>query len=100
MAAVTLIVLGGACSGDDDRESRPSSTLRIAVPFEPPSLDPGLLPDVISANFALNMMDPLVKLNDELEPEPALARSWEIATKERRSPSTCGKTAVGRTGIL
>ena len=78
MAAVTSIVLGGACSGEDDRESRPSSTLRIAVAFEPLSLDPGLLPDVISANFALNMMDPLVKLNDELEPEAALAQSWEI----------------------
>ncbi len=81
MAAVTWIVLGGACSGEDDRESRPGSILRVAVGAEPPSLDPGLLPDVISANFALNMMDPLVKLNDELEPEAALAQSWEISDK-------------------
>ena len=72
-------MLGAACSGEDDRESRPSSTLRIAVSLEPLSLDPGLLPDVISANFALNMMDPLVRLNDQLEAEAALAQSWEIS---------------------
>ena len=72
-------MLGAACSGEDDRESRPSSTLRIAVSLEPLSLDPGLVFDPISANFALNMMDPLVRLDDELEPEAALAESWEIS---------------------
>ena len=30
-------------------------------------------------NFVLNMMDPLVKLNDELEPEAALAQSWDLS---------------------
>ena len=78
-AAATLIVVAAGCSGEDDRESRPSSTLRIAVSAEPPSLDPGLVTDVISANFVLNMMDPLVKLNEELEPEAALAQSWDVS---------------------
>ena len=100
VAAVTSIVLAGSCSGESDRESRPSSTLRIAVGAEPPSLDPGLVPDVTSANFVLNMMDPLVKLNDELEPGRRWRRAGRSATKERRSPSICAGTAVGPTAIL
>ncbi|HWG56019.1 MAG TPA: hypothetical protein VNT58_05790, partial [Gaiellaceae bacterium] len=35
---------------------------------EPPSLDPGLASDTTSANILLNIMDPLVKLDDDLNP--------------------------------
>jgi len=46
---------------------------------EPPSLDPGLASDTTSANILLNIMDPLVKLDDDLNPVPSLAESWEIS---------------------
>ena len=46
---------------------------------EPPSLDPGLASDTTSANILLNIMDPLVKLGEDLEPVAAAAESWEVA---------------------
>ncbi len=46
---------------------------------EPPSLDPGLASDTTSANILLNIMDPLVRLDDNLEPVPSLAESWDVS---------------------
>ena len=46
---------------------------------EPPSLDPGLATDVTSANILLNIMDPLVKLDDDLNPVPAAAENFETS---------------------
>lgn len=46
---------------------------------EPPSLDPGLATDVGSSNILLNIMDPLVRLDDELKPVPSLAESWDVS---------------------
>ena len=46
---------------------------------EPPSLDPGLATDTTSADVLLNIMDPLVKLGDDLEPVPNLAKSWDVS---------------------
>ena len=44
---------------------------------EPPSLDPGLASDITSANILLNIMDPLVKLDEDLNPVPNAAESIE-----------------------
>ena len=46
---------------------------------EPPSLDPGLASDVTSANILLNIMDPLVELDEDLNPVPAAAESFETS---------------------
>ena len=46
---------------------------------EPPSLDPGLATDTTSANILLNIMDPLVKLDEDLNPVPAAAESFETS---------------------
>ena len=46
---------------------------------EPPSLDPGLATDVTSANILLNIMDPLVKLDEDLKPVPNAAESFETS---------------------
>lgn len=46
---------------------------------EPPSLDPGLATDTTSANILLNIMDPLVRLDDKLNPVPSLAESWVVS---------------------
>jgi oligopeptide transport system substrate-binding protein len=53
--------------------------MTIAWGAEPPSLDPGLATDVTSSNVLLNIMDPLVKLGDDLEPVPSLAESWDVS---------------------
>ena len=46
---------------------------------EPPSLDPGLATDTTSANILLNIMDPLVKLDDDLDPSRPAAESHEVS---------------------
>ena len=46
---------------------------------EPPSLDPGLASDTTSANILLNIMDPLVKLDEDLNPVPNAAESFETS---------------------
>lgn len=46
---------------------------------EPPSLDPGLATDTTSSNILLNIMDPLVKLADDLTPVASLAESWDVS---------------------
>jgi oligopeptide transport system substrate-binding protein len=45
---------------------------------EPPSLDPGLATDTTSSSILLNLMDPLVLLDENLEPQPSLAESWDV----------------------
>ena len=46
---------------------------------EPPSLDPGLATDTTSSNILLNIMDPLVKLDEDLNPVGAAAESFETS---------------------
>ncbi len=92
VAVLSLTAVG--CGGDDDDDAAADETgatdtgteppaaeqvLRIAWSTEPPSLDPGKATDTTSTNVINALMDPLVKLNpDTLEPEAALAESWEV----------------------
>jgi oligopeptide transport system substrate-binding protein len=85
--ALTLAIalVGAGCGGDDD-EAAPSGdgtttqqVITVNWGAEPPSLDPGLASDTTSANILLNIMDPLVKLGEDLEPVPAAAESWETS---------------------
>ncbi len=61
---------GGGSSGD--------RTITVNWGTEPPSLDPGLATDTTSANILENIMDPLVRLDDKLNPTPGLAESWNV----------------------
>jgi ABC-type oligopeptide transport system substrate-binding subunit len=75
--AATLAACGGSDNGA--KSTAPSQILRVNVGSEPPSLDPGLATDVTSANVLNALMDPLVKLGDDLQPVPSLAESWEVS---------------------
>lgn len=82
--ALSFLVAVAACGGDDDGgagDGTPAATQQITVNWgtEPPSLDPGLATDTTSANILHNVMDPLVKLGDDLEPTASLAESWEVS---------------------
>jgi len=71
----------GETGGGDTGEAAPPAAeqvITIGWGAEPPSLDPGLATDTTSSNVLLNIMDPLVRLGDDLEPEAALAESWDI----------------------
>jgi oligopeptide transport system substrate-binding protein len=75
---VTVAFVGG-CGGDAEDSSAKTEVLRVAIGSEPPTLDPGLITDVVSSNIALNIMDPLVRLNDDLDPEGMLAERWGVS---------------------
>ncbi len=42
-------------------------------------LDPNLLQDTTSNKIAFAIFDPLVKLDENLQPEPAVAESWDVS---------------------
>ena len=88
----SLALVAAGCGGDDDEAAGTGATTEegggaeaaeqvITVNWgtEPPSLDPGLASDVTSANILLNIMDPLVKLDDDLNPVANAAESFETS---------------------
>jgi len=89
LSSVALVAAG--CGGDDEEGTSGATTAEeggaeaaeqvITVNWgtEPPSLDPGLASDVTSANILLNIMDPLVKLDDDLNPVPNAAEKFETS---------------------
>jgi oligopeptide transport system substrate-binding protein len=88
-AAVVLAAafVAAGCGGSEEKgaggdgKPAPAQVLRMAWGAEPPSLDPGLATDTTSSNVLLNIMDPLVRLGDDLKPVPALAKSWDVDGK-------------------
>ena len=93
VASLALVAAG--CGGGDESSSggtqstettqagggnlAAEQTVTVNWGAEPPSLDPGLATDTTSSNVLLNIMDPLVKLGDDLKPVPNLAESWDIS---------------------
>ncbi|MCZ7588005.1 MAG: peptide ABC transporter substrate-binding protein [Gaiella sp.] len=82
VVAGSFAVLAAGCGGGGaggDEGGPIDQVITINWGTEPPSLDPGLATDTTSADVLLNIMDPLVKLGDDLEPVPNLAESWDIS---------------------
>ena len=91
MLVASLVLVAAGCGGDDDDGGDAAGTgtteggteaaeqvITVNWGAEPPSLDPGLATDTTSSNILLNIMDPLVKLDEEsLEPVPTAAESIE-----------------------
>jgi oligopeptide transport system substrate-binding protein len=86
----SFALVAGGCGGDDEGASGTDGTtaaggeaaeqvVTVNWGTEPPSLDPGLASDVTSANILLNIMDPLVKLDEDLNPVPNAAESIETS---------------------
>jgi ABC-type oligopeptide transport system substrate-binding subunit len=86
-AVVVAVALVAAGCGSGDKKGAAgdggakSQVLKMAWGAEPPSLDPGLATDTTSSNVLLNIMDPLVRLGDDLQPVAALAESWDVDGK-------------------
>ena len=93
MLVASLALIAAGCGGDDDGESAGTGTtteeegggeaadqtITVNWGTEPPSLDPGLASDTTSSNIVFNIMDPLIKLDEDLNPVPALAESFETS---------------------
>jgi oligopeptide transport system substrate-binding protein len=79
--ALGVALLAAACGGGTNGggSSAGDNTITVNWGTEPPSLDPGLATDTTSGNILLNVMDPLVKLDESLKPVPNLAQSWKIS---------------------
>ena len=89
LAGLALVAAG--CGGDEEGSGDGATTeaeggaeaaeqvITVNWGTEPPSLDPGLASDVTSANILLNIMDPLVKLDEDLKPVPNAAESFETS---------------------
>jgi oligopeptide transport system substrate-binding protein len=87
---VALALAAAGCGGDDDEGSAGTGTgeegaaaaeqvITVNWGTEPPSLDPGLATDTTSANILLNIMDPLITLDEELNPVDFAAESHEVS---------------------
>jgi oligopeptide transport system substrate-binding protein len=85
LALVTALLVVG-CGGDDEGSdtgggaAAADQTLRWGLGSEV-VLDPGLATDTTSAKIVLNIYDPLVKLDDELNAVPSMAESWDVNGK-------------------
>ena len=80
-AVFALVVVACGGGGDGGDEAAADGVITVNWGTEPPSLDPGLASDTTSSNILLNIMDPLVKLGENLEPVPSLAESWDVSGK-------------------
>jgi len=69
----------GSTTSEEGGTESAEQVITVNWGTEPPSMDPGLASDVTSANILLNIMDPLVKLDDDLKPVPAAAESVETS---------------------
>ena len=81
VAALAVLAVGCGSSGDTGRNGSGviDQVININWGAEPSSLDPGLATDTTSGDVITNIMDPLVKLDKDLEPIPNLAKSWTVS---------------------
>jgi oligopeptide transport system substrate-binding protein len=87
LLVASLALVAAGCGGDDEEATDGATTeegaqaaeqvITVNWGTEPPSLDPGLATDLTSANILLNIMDPLVMLDEDLNPVPYAAESIE-----------------------
>jgi oligopeptide transport system substrate-binding protein len=85
----SLALVAAGCGGDDESSSGATTgaggaeaanqVITVNWGTEPPSLDPGLATDTTSSNILLNIMDPLVKLGDDLQPVGSAAESFKTS---------------------
>ncbi|WP_163970231.1 glutathione ABC transporter substrate-binding protein [Oceanobacillus halotolerans] len=85
---ISLSFLLVACASEPDEESSSTAdnssetedkggTLTIATVSDAVTLDPAGASDVPSYNVQYNIYETLVEQNDNMEPQPGLAESWE-----------------------
>ena len=96
MLVASLALVAAGCGGDDEGgdaagtdtgattqdgggTAAAEQVITINWGAEPPSLDPGLASDTTSAAILLNIMDPLVLLDKDNEPQPSMAESWDVS---------------------
>lgn len=73
---VCLLLALPSCS---DSNADRGSEFRLSISNEPPTLDWTLATDSVSFKVLTNLMEGLTQYNADLEPIPAVAKSWEFS---------------------
>ncbi|RTL12640.1 MAG: peptide ABC transporter substrate-binding protein [Neisseriaceae bacterium] len=68
---------------NSDTNTANRNTINISIGGEPPTLDPDLSGDSISARVAHDFFEGLVSFDQRGEPIPGLAESWEISPDQK-----------------
>ena len=68
---------GSAAASGQDVEYR--DELQIALPASPDGLDPHTTSSLVTVDIACNIMEPLFGLDSKYEPQPVLAKSYEVS---------------------
>ena len=86
--AFAMTIVLAACGGDDNSSSSGDSsgngdaaeqTFDINIKTEPPSLHPGKATDTTSAAVLYQTFEGLMRINQDGEPEEAMAESYEVS---------------------
>ncbi|MCC5874609.1 MAG: peptide ABC transporter substrate-binding protein [Candidatus Sumerlaeia bacterium] len=81
--SILLVACGGGEERDDsERPSRsqariPEKTLRINISIEPETLDPSLINGINEGWVMSGLMEGLIRLDENTQPQPAAAERWE-----------------------
>lgn len=59
--------------------NKPLGEFRFTLASEPPSLDPALMTDAQSSIVGSGLFDGLTRLNSDGEPQPAVAKDWDVS---------------------
>jgi oligopeptide transport system substrate-binding protein len=80
LVGLIAVTIAGATAVAGTDKSQARTTIRMSIAAEPPSLDPGLATDTVSADMLFNTMDPLVRLGPPpaLKALPGAAASWSV----------------------
>lgn len=82
---LALVLLCAACQSRQDLSAPGSADhFRVNIATEPPTLDWSLATDHASFKVITNLMVGLTELGRNLEPVPAVAKSWDIQDGGRR----------------
>lgn len=82
VAIIAFVYFGRDVETAEEAAVEPS-TLRVAVPTFPNSIDASIAAERNAQNVAWQMFDSLVFQNDDAEIEPALAEEWEVSDDGR-----------------
>ncbi|MGL9813794.1 MULTISPECIES: ABC transporter substrate-binding protein [Enterococcus] len=87
VALCMLLLLAGcgssggkkAADGDKNAASAKKEDLRIAISANPPSLDAQIANSNITAQIGYHIFEPLFAMDENFEPQPVLADSYEVS---------------------